>query len=797
MAKNVKIERIQEAETAIGALSGEEARMRNIYLQDGVIDATEQDALDRIRVKIDKLRAVVAQLRAEIEENKRIWESHGAEWADLQAKVDALRAFGHRDLGPNENAVTAINLATADQRWPDATAELAQVMANIGPTWADYEAQIAARAEYEPLHADLSGRLGTAEATTPQTEAITQRLSSIRGNLGAMDAEVSARNYVGALELVRVAVTELTTAETDIETLRAAEAAYQAALAALSPRLQAASVCQAIGAETLHQAVIDAETAMKASADAAAFEQAIEQAKAVDSALTAYEAVVEDYELYQARLSAIQDELVEATVSQPKWTYLQPIQAEMARAQTEMETAAAAHDYAAALVSIADLEAKLTEFHESIAAKKGEYEAARAALDDMLKHVEPCTYPLQPQKTAVQTIQKDIEKSAADEDWDAAVNGIGGLEKALLDFQAAHDAHDTTLRAKITAELPAMRTAADHKDNGELSSAKMLKNDITTLDKALAGKDDLTEAVEVMERAKKLAADLEKVRKIRDRLDKMFGSDTEAVNIVDELKKDGTLKDLPIEARNMLIEKLTKDGLFNSVTPDEQKAVQEIWKSTAKLDPAFEAMDKKKTDSIVKNLRDDPKVQEYAAKWTTLSSAEKQAAMKYIGNMIGGKDGFDVKGSENINYMVDQGECPTKPNLMGFHREKTDTTPEEISVCMSNTSGSWNPSTDFADVALNLVHEVGHGYQEALIDKYESGELKPGSPEYEQAKSLSLDRKYFEEFPADYKKWDIYVHSPMEQQSRHTSNRVRKDLPPGYGSGHHQDIQAVDPLSGT
>ncbi len=51
-------------------------------MRDGVIDDTEQDALDRIKGKIDKLRDAVTSLRAEVEENKRIWESHGGEWTE-------------------------------------------------------------------------------------------------------------------------------------------------------------------------------------------------------------------------------------------------------------------------------------------------------------------------------------------------------------------------------------------------------------------------------------------------------------------------------------------------------------------------------------------------------------------------------------------------------------------------------------------------------------------------------------------------------------------------------------------
>ena len=49
----------------------------------------------------------------------------------------------------------------------------------------------------------------------------------------------------------------------------------------------------------------------------------------LDTALTEYETIMEDRDLYEARLAAMQDELAEASVSQAKWAYLERIQSDL------------------------------------------------------------------------------------------------------------------------------------------------------------------------------------------------------------------------------------------------------------------------------------------------------------------------------------------------------------------------------------------------------------------------------------------------------------------------------------
>ena len=383
-----------------------------------------------------------------------------------------------------------------------------------------------------------------------------------------------------------------------------------------------------------------------------------------------------------------------------------------------------------------------------------------------------------------------------EEDWAGALDGVATAEAVMDAFDTAHKAHDDTIRADVVPKLAVIKAIVMADVLSTSSTRKTLTKLVAEMDASLAKTDDLTELPDKVKLADQLSKDLEVINQINARIDDKWdiNKDNEALAIVEDLKKDpAKLANLPFEARNRLIDEM----LDGSTGEDEQKAIQELWASTRDtVDPAFEAQDAKLTGTMLKALENDPKVQEYAKNWSGMSNADKQSAMKHIGGIIGGDDGYKLDGVEDINFTADgkrgTTDCSKRPGLRGFHAEASGDKPEEISVCMSNTytlaNGSkWDPGTDMGDVLMNLTHEVGHGYQEQLIDKLESGDLKPGDPEYEQARALQLDRKYFEKFPGDYK-GSTYINSPFEQLSRITANRVGGDLPAGYGTGYVQEL---------
>lgn len=526
MTKNLKIEQIETGEAAITDLSEQESRMRTLYMQDGVIDDTEQDALDRIGGKIRTVQTRIAALRAEVERNRGIWESHASAYAYLQNQAQELTDFGHADAPTVHASLEPIPEAVTDQRWADATAAFEQAEANIIPVWEDYELKKAAKLEYEPLRADYENRLSEVERTAPYPEAMTAQIVQLRGNVPAIDAAAVAGEWPDALELLRDALrvfepleaeardinlardsynanlaalqprlTEASSSEytslaeqneamaalqTEMEAAAAAfdfdtasakcieladlvdtylaarevldtdRAAYESALSPLEPRLRAASSSELTTTGDIQQTIIDREDEMRALAEAEDFAGALAKLVEVETALIAYEAIVDDRDLYETRLAAMQDELLEVTASRPEWAYLMPLQSAMATIQTDMETAAQAEDFTTALTKIGELEAKVVECFTMIETKHQEYVAARANLDRQVSAAESDASDAAPaldtEIAAVRTAVTPIDTAATAEDWVEAKN----LIQPALDAVAAFNS------VMMQAEMPGM-----------------------------------------------------------------------------------------------------------------------------------------------------------------------------------------------------------------------------------------------------------------------------------------------------------------------------------------------------
>lgn len=536
MAKNIKIEKIEEGEQAIETLSVDEDRMRTLYMQDGVLDDTEQEALNRIRDKIETVRSRIGDLRAEVERNREIWLSHAADYTELQSQAQTLADFPHADAATVQASLEPIAQASSDsdQRWADATAALENAMTNVVPIWQDYETQKAARDEYDLLRPEFDTRLGDAEAAGPYTDDLTAQIAGVRGNVSAIDTAAAAGEWVDALGLVQDALARLEPIEAELARIEAAKAAYEAELAALQPRLieastseyatlaeqsqaiadkqtemeaaatahdyeaasghlaalaplvdeylqqretldqeradyesalggiesrlQAASTCELGTASEVQQRMVDAETEMRALAEAEDFTGALAKLGDVEAALTEYEALIEDRDLYEARLAAIQDELIEYSTSRPERAFLQPIQGQMATIQTDMEAAAAAEDFTTALTKISELEAKIAECIAAIEEKKQAYESARTNLDRQVSAAQSDANDAKPaldtEMAAITAKIPPIDTAAAAEDWVEAKN----LIQPALDAVAAFNS------AMLQAEAPNMT-------NGMSSSA--------------------------------------------------------------------------------------------------------------------------------------------------------------------------------------------------------------------------------------------------------------------------------------------------------------------------------------
>lgn len=519
MARNVKLVRIEEGEAQVTTLEGQEGQMRQLYMQDGVIDATEQDALDRVLGKINQLRDVIAELRAEVERNRDIWLGRAGELATAQGQLAELQAFDHPDAVTMAGEFDPIPLAVTDERWADATTALDQALVSLEPVYADYLLQFAAQARYLPTRESYDTRCDVLRFAQPPAEEIVSGLASVESRNSTIDAAADARNFVEAESLLADAILLLEPLEQRLDELQQQMAEYQTGLEAIQSKLddlsstdftalveaqaeilgvqtemEAAATAHNYPAaltllqnltglvETLHaqfttlseqrdsfeadyrplearaavlntsevartaeamQAMIELQDAIVAAEAEQNYETALLNLPPFETAIEAIEAVLSDRDLYEARLAAMQEELLEASTSRPEWTYLQPIQSALATIQTEMEQAAAAEDYETALLKIAALEAKLVEFFAAIEAKKAAYTNRRSSFDRQVRAAEnDATSALSAEITAVRNTIPPIDALAAAEDWVAAEAEIANGIDAISEFNAAMLAQD-------------------------------------------------------------------------------------------------------------------------------------------------------------------------------------------------------------------------------------------------------------------------------------------------------------------------------------------------------------------
>ncbi|MGB5560210.1 MAG: hypothetical protein WBN04_19625 [Paracoccaceae bacterium] len=437
---NVKIEKIETAEKENLKLVAKEKSMRREFAADG-IDANEQRQLDQIGGKITQLKTIVAKLRKEIEDNKRIWEGRARDHTALKSQLDDLIDWGHAQAGALKAEVTKIADAVADQSWADATAKLDQAQASMAPVYALYLTQVAAKTAYDPLRIQFDAGLAAAMAALPQTEDIAARLAQISGGIGAMDAAATALDYVTALAMLQTAHAELEVVETLIAVVQAQKAAFDTQWAMITPRLQQSAQCEFPDLTPMQDEILASQKQVEAAAASHDYISAValitELSAKIEAYLTAYAEAVDARTLYESRLPGIQSELAGALVSE--FPALAPQQAAMDKIAKAMEAAAAAGEHDQALLEMDKLVPLLDTY-------KIDYEKARLGqeFERLYAEMEPrfgaaavCNYiPIEPLSVEITNDQKAAANAASAGDY---ADGIDILNKAagkLDDYDA-------------------------------------------------------------------------------------------------------------------------------------------------------------------------------------------------------------------------------------------------------------------------------------------------------------------------------------------------------------------------
>jgi len=449
-----------------------------------------------------------------------------AQYATLQPMQQDLAAVQTQ----MESAATAEDFGQALTQAQDLTAKVGaieQAKAEIDQKKQEYETALAA----------LQPRLQAASVSDAQYVKLEPMQQEITTAQGEMESAAQAGDYDKANQCVQDLSTKVDTFEKAKVEIDQKKQTYETALAALQPRLQAASVSDAqyVKLEPMQQEITTAQGEMESAAQAGDYDKANQCAQDLSTKLDTFEKakaeIDQKKQVYETALAALQPRLQAASVSDAQYVKLEPQLQEITQARTTMEASAQAGDYDQANTQLQDLTAKLDAYEKAkaeIDQKKQEYETALAALQPKL----PTTCPVEAKLSAldgeITTLKGQMEAAATSKDYASALElakqvgakadefqkALAAFEKNKQDYEAALNA----LQPKLPTTCPVNPSLAER--HSQIMALKgQMEAAATSLDytKALELAKQLTFKVDAYQKAvKETPPSPEKVKEVQD-----------------------------------------------------------------------------------------------------------------------------------------------------------------------------------------------------------------------------------------------------------------------------------------
>jgi hypothetical protein len=421
----------------------------------GLVDGIRKQVNDRQYAQatntLDQLLPKLAPIYEEYLRQKEAKPQYEQQLAEQSARLEPLKAADR----PSQPMTAKASEADAALQEAKGKADAKDFVAGVG----QMQTVRAAVDELDKMANDperakfLADSQAAEQTSEPQPEPAFKTLEADWSAISAAGAQAQpladSGDYAAANQALADSKAKRAEFQRKHDELVQQKQSYEDTLSQVQPRLQAASVSEAQYAtlQPMQQELATAQTQMESAAQAEDFGQALTQVQDLSAKLDAFEKgkaeIDQKKQEYEAALGALQPRLQAASTSEAAYAKLQPMQQELASAQTEMEGAAQAGDYDKANQSLQDLGAKLDAFEKArgeIDQKKQEYEAALAALQPRLQassSSEAQYAKLQPLQQAVAQVQSDMEAAAQAGDYDKANQCLKDLGAKLDAFEKA------------------------------------------------------------------------------------------------------------------------------------------------------------------------------------------------------------------------------------------------------------------------------------------------------------------------------------------------------------------------
>jgi hypothetical protein len=742
--------------------------------------AKAQGAIDKVLADGKALCAEAAALHKSAEKALNDWKARQPKYDAAVHQVEELEAWGDDKAPPLRGLVDGIRTQTNQRLYAPASVTVDQLLPKLKPIYDNYQKQKAAKPKYEQMLAEQSARLDALKAAERPSQPMTAKAGEADAALGQAHAKADTKDFVGALEQLKVVHTAVDALDKLAKDPQRAK--FLADRKAVGDGLNAPHDTSFKTLEPDWNALLQLRDQSGPAADSGDYAGANKMLADLRVKHEAFNKKLEELkkqkQAYDDALAPLQPRLMAA--AQSKYAKLAPMQQDIAAVQGQMESAAQKEDFVTALKLAQDLAPKVDAFEKALAElerQKKEYEDALAALQPQLQDALKSTYkPLQPKLDEITKVKGDMEAAAQKEDYEAAMQSLNDLnakvEAFLPDLKKLQQAEQdyTKARAALKPKLDDALVSAR-----EYAPLKAARAAIVSADSAVetaASAQDFEKALELLKDLetkvdaylKDAKTEEEKYQKKGDEITKklddagFFSRDNVARAEVDKLTPD-ELEHLPAPVRNRLLKELQSGW-----TSDEDKAAMKKLFSVKTLDPEFEKMDDANRKKMIEKIKTDPAFKDAREHWDTLSPEKRVEIMQKAADYQA--DAYGIPKTTIETYDNDDATD------YGYYRHSDG----KLHI---NANDKALKDGGFDEAIDTAVHENGHRYQHMLIDKLNNGEIKEGDPLYNQAMTFKLNDGYYVQ---PVKKGESptpntgpeYFTQPMENHSRITGSEVQR-----------------------
>jgi hypothetical protein len=433
--------------------------------------AKAQGDIDKVLADARALAGEVAAFRQQAEKAKSDWDSRQGKYDEAVHHVEELEAWEDAKAPALRGLVDGIRNQVNLRQYAQACNTIDQLLPKLDPIYEEYLRQREAKPQYEQQLAEQSARLDPLKAAERPSQPMTAKAAEAEPALQEAKGKAETKDFVAGLDCLgkfKGLVDELDTLTHDPQRqqyLADSQAEGQTCEAQPEPAFKTLDADWS----AIEQASAQAQP-LADNGDYAAANQALADGKAKRAEFQQrHDELVQQKQAYEDTLTQVQPRLQAASLSEPQYAKLQPMQQDMVSVQTQMESAAQAEDFAQALTLVQDLSTKLDALEQAkleIDQKKQEYEAALAAVQPRLQAAstsEPQYAKLAPMQQEIAPVQSEMEAAAQAGDYDKANQSVQDLGAKLDAFEAAKaeiDQKKQEYEAALAAVQPRLQAAS-------------------------------------------------------------------------------------------------------------------------------------------------------------------------------------------------------------------------------------------------------------------------------------------------------------------------------------------------